>query len=96
MSMTPPRPVRAPRPRPEGPHHAPGHPTRRHRDAARLLAGGIAALLLDPDDQARYRELATAGVAPGGHLILATFAADGPDHCSGPPVARHGLKALAE
>jgi SAM-dependent methyltransferase len=52
--------------------------------------------LTDPDDRARYRELVTAGVAPGGYLILATFAADGPEHCSGLPAARYNGEDLAE
>lgn len=51
--------------------------------------------LTDPADQARYRALATAAIAPGGHLILATFAADGPQQCSGLPVARYDPDQLA-
>lgn len=47
-------------------------------------------------DRVRYRDLLTAGLAPGGYLILATFAADGPTHCSGLPVARHSVDDLAE
>ena len=50
--------------------------------------------LIDPDDQAKYANRATAAVRPGGHLIIATFAADGPEHCSGLPVARHSTAAL--
>lgn len=56
---------------------------------------GVYHFLIDPDEQARYRQLTTAGVAPGGYLIVATFAADGPDHCSGLPVARHWPEDLA-
>jgi SAM-dependent methyltransferase len=51
--------------------------------------------LTDPADADAYRALATASVAAGGHLILATFAADGPDHCSGLPVARYDPDRLA-
>lgn len=50
--------------------------------------------LTDPADRATYRELAGIAVAPGGHLILGTFAADGPDSCSGLPVARYDPDAL--
>jgi SAM-dependent methyltransferase len=50
--------------------------------------------LVDPDDQARYASRATAAVRPGGHLIIATFAANGPEQCSGLPVARHSAAAL--
>lgn len=51
--------------------------------------------LTDPGDRARYRQLAAGGLSPGGHLILATFAADGPEQCSGLPVARYGPEQLA-
>ena len=51
--------------------------------------------LIDPDDQAQYANRVTAAVRPGGHLIIATFAADGPEHCSGLPVARHSVAALS-
>ena len=51
--------------------------------------------LIDPDDQAKYANRVTAAVRPGGHLIIATFAANGPEHCSGLPVARHSAAALS-
>lgn len=51
--------------------------------------------LVDPDDRARYVGVATAAVAPGGHLVVATFAADGPTHCSGLPVRRCDAGILA-
>ena len=51
--------------------------------------------LTDPDDQAEYANRATAAVRPGGHLIIATFAANGPEQCSGLPVARHSAAALS-
>jgi 2-polyprenyl-3-methyl-5-hydroxy-6-metoxy-1,4-benzoquinol methylase len=52
--------------------------------------------LTDPDDRAHYRELATTSVIPGGYLILATFAADGPEQCSGLAVARYRADELAD
>ncbi|HEV7452725.1 MAG TPA: class I SAM-dependent methyltransferase [Pseudonocardiaceae bacterium] len=52
--------------------------------------------LTDSDEQASYRELATTSITPGGYLILATFAADGPEQCSGLPVARYRAEDLAE
>ena len=52
--------------------------------------------LTDPHDRARYRELATASIIPGGYLIIATFAADGPERCSGLPVSRYRADELAE
>ena len=51
--------------------------------------------LIDPDDQAKYANRVTAAVRPGGHLIIATFAANGPEHCSSLPVARHSAAALS-
>jgi hypothetical protein len=32
---------------------------------------------------------------PGGHAIIATFAPDGPEKCSGLPVMRHDGQSLA-
>ena len=51
--------------------------------------------LTDPADQARYVALATRCVREGGTLILATFAPDGPEKCSGLPVCRYDAAALA-
>ena len=51
--------------------------------------------LTDPADQARYRELLDAALAPGAALAIGTFAADGPDHCSGLPTARYGPDQLS-
>ena len=52
--------------------------------------------LTDQDDQLRYREVMARHVVPQGHAIVATFAADGPERCSGLPVARYSPEALAE
>ena len=51
--------------------------------------------LTDPTDRARYLETLGAALAPGGALVMATFAADGPTHCSGLPVARYSPDELA-
>jgi 2-polyprenyl-3-methyl-5-hydroxy-6-metoxy-1,4-benzoquinol methylase len=51
--------------------------------------------LTDPADRARYRDLAARTVRPGGHLIVATFADDGPSRCSGLDVRRYDARALA-
>lgn len=51
--------------------------------------------LTAPDDRARYAAIAAAAVRPGGTLIVATFAADGPTRCSGLDVARYGPDDLA-
>jgi SAM-dependent methyltransferase len=47
-----------------------------------------------PDDQARYAALAAHAVAPGGTLMLATFAVDGPARCSGLDVVRYSPETL--
>jgi rhodanese-related sulfurtransferase len=51
--------------------------------------------LTDPADRARYLSLARRSVAPGGWLILATFAPGAPPTCSGLPVRRYDAEALA-
>ncbi|MEN8239457.1 MAG: class I SAM-dependent methyltransferase [Actinomycetota bacterium] len=51
--------------------------------------------LVDPADQDRYVERLNAAVSIGGHVIIATFALDGPDKCSGLPVQRYGPEALS-
>jgi SAM-dependent methyltransferase len=51
--------------------------------------------LVDPRDRRRYIELAARTVSPGGHLIVATFALNGPDTCSGLPVERYDAQKLA-
>ena len=50
----------------------------------------------DPADQQRYVQRVEDAVAPGGHLVLATFAADGPESCSGLPVTRNSAEDLVE
>lgn len=52
--------------------------------------------LTDPEDRATYRRVLSRAVAPGGHLVIATFATDGPEQCSGLPVARYDAGALAD
>lgn len=51
--------------------------------------------LTDAAEQAAYADLARRGVAPGGAVVLATFAADGPEQCSGLPTARYEAADLA-
>lgn len=52
--------------------------------------------LIDANDRAAYIERLTAAVAPGGYAVIATFAPDGPERCSGLPVVRYDPAALAE
>lgn len=46
-------------------------------------------------DQQRYVAQAAAAVRDGGHAIIATFAPDGPQKCSGLPVQRYSAAELA-
>jgi ubiquinone/menaquinone biosynthesis C-methylase UbiE len=50
--------------------------------------------LTEPSARAAYVEKACGAVKPGGHLIIATFAEDGPERCSGLPVARYDAASL--
>lgn len=49
----------------------------------------------DPEDRCRYAARASRSVRPGGHCVIATFALDGPEQCSGLPVQRYDAPALA-
>jgi SAM-dependent methyltransferase len=51
--------------------------------------------LTDTADRAAYIERLTRGLKAGGHAIIATFALDGPEKCSGLPVARYDGTSLA-
>jgi SAM-dependent methyltransferase len=51
--------------------------------------------LVRPDQREQYVDTASRAVRPGGILILATFAADGPTQCSGLPTSRYDADALA-
>lgn len=51
--------------------------------------------LVEPEDRRRYAEVMRGALAPGGQAVLGTFASDGPERCSGLPVARWEPEALA-
>lgn len=51
--------------------------------------------LVDTAEQTAYLGVLHAAVEPGGAVILATFAPDGPERCSGLPVARYSTDDLA-
>jgi 2-polyprenyl-3-methyl-5-hydroxy-6-metoxy-1,4-benzoquinol methylase len=51
--------------------------------------------LTDPEDRAAYRRTMDAAVEPEGWVAISTFAADGPEQCSGLPTARYDADALA-
>jgi hypothetical protein len=50
----------------------------------------------DPTHRSRYVAVAEGAVRAGGALIVATFAEDGPTHCSGLPVVRYSADQLAD
>lgn len=50
--------------------------------------------LTDSLDRQAYVERVIYAVRPGGHIIIATFAEDGPERCSGLPVRRYRPEAL--
>ena len=52
--------------------------------------------LTDENDRAAYIARLARGVKAGGHAIIATFALDGPETCSGLPVARYDSASLAQ
>jgi len=47
------------------------------------------------DDQSRYIAALTVATHPGSVAIIATFAPDGPEKCSGLPVQRYDAQSLA-
>ena len=52
--------------------------------------------LTDPNDRTAYAECVRKAVRPGGHVIIGTFALDGPERCSGLPVVRHDAASLRD
>jgi ubiquinone/menaquinone biosynthesis C-methylase UbiE len=52
--------------------------------------------LTSADDRARYLKTLNDALKPGGHVIMATFAIDGPPKCSGLEVRRYSRESLAQ
>ena len=50
--------------------------------------------LTSKEDREAYVDTVLRSVKPGGHVIVATFAEDGPIQCSGLPVMRYGPSEL--
>jgi 2-polyprenyl-3-methyl-5-hydroxy-6-metoxy-1,4-benzoquinol methylase len=50
--------------------------------------------LTKPQDREAYVKTVEHAVRPGGHVIVATFASDGPEKCSGLDVARYDPQSL--
>lgn len=51
--------------------------------------------LTEAEDRAAYVRALEAAVAPGGCVVISTFALDGPERCSGLPVVRYSAETLA-
>jgi 2-polyprenyl-3-methyl-5-hydroxy-6-metoxy-1,4-benzoquinol methylase len=52
--------------------------------------------LTDAADRIAYATCLREALSPGGHAIIATFALDGPERCSGLPVIRYDATSLGE
>lgn len=52
--------------------------------------------LTDAADRRRYLDTASRALDPGAHLIIATFAPDGPTECSGLEVVRYSPESLQQ
>jgi SAM-dependent methyltransferase len=50
--------------------------------------------LTQPEERAAYAQRVLQAIRPGGHLIIGTFALDGPERCSGLPVVRHDAESI--
>ena len=51
--------------------------------------------LSEPAELAAYAQVAAEAVAPGGHALIAGFAPNGPQRCSGLPVTRRSPEQIA-
>jgi trans-aconitate methyltransferase len=75
-----------------------------HADVRRFLPGrryslwhdrAVFHFLTSAEDRRRYLRTLVASLHPGGRVVIATFAPDGPPHCSGLEVVRYEPSALA-
>ena len=52
--------------------------------------------LREPGERAQYLRVLGTALAPGGHVVLATFGPEGPPRCSGLEVQRYSAAELSE
>jgi len=52
--------------------------------------------LVEPEHRERYRSLLRSALSPDGLVIMATFAPEGPERCSGLPVVRYGPEGIVD
>src|SRR5439155_20399632 len=50
--------------------------------------------LIEPAERDRYLDVLRAALAPGGHVVLATFGPEGPTRCSGLDVRRYSADQI--
>lgn len=51
--------------------------------------------LTEPEDVQAYAARAAHAIVPGGHAVIGGFSPDGPERCSGLPVARRSAHEIA-
>jgi hypothetical protein len=51
--------------------------------------------LVDDHDRQTYLQNLKRAIKPGGSVVIATFAEDGPEYCSGLPVRRYSADDLS-
>lgn len=52
--------------------------------------------LTNPEERSRYLEVMDKSLASGAYAMIATFAPDGPEKCSGLPVQRYSPESLQQ
>jgi SAM-dependent methyltransferase len=52
--------------------------------------------LTEPEDREAYARQVARTVRTGGHVIIGTFALDGPERCSGLPIVRYDAAMIAD
>lgn len=67
-----------------------------HRDYAVWHDRAVFHFLTRAEDRTGYARALSGALQPGGIAIIATFADDGPEMCSGLPVVRYAPEALAQ
>lgn len=50
--------------------------------------------LVEPADRSRYLDVLDGALEPNGAVVIATFASDSPEQCSGLPVVRYDVAGL--
>ncbi|MCR5882138.1 hypothetical protein LRS03_04395 [Rhizobacter sp. J219] len=58
------------------------------------MNGAVFHFLTTSEEREAYVQAVLRAVKPGGHVIVATFAEDGPEKCSGLPVMRYSADGL--